>query len=308
MLSLRELEDYQLERALEDPVQAMARDRSILEDGLYECVKAAWPHVESVPYIDNWHVEAICRHLQAVTQGIIPKLLINVPPGTSKSLLTSVFWPAWEWATDPTVRWFFASYDQRLSTRDSVRCRTLIDCKWYQQRWPVKLKGDQNQKTYYETTKGGYRLSSSVGGHSTGEHPMRIVVADANSVKESESKAAREEEHDWWTLTMPPRGLSLNARRVGIQQRTHEDDFSGLVLKEGDWCHICLPMRYERDRMRPTPLGWTDPRTTEAERLAPIQFPEDKVHEVEKTLSLVHGAYGIAGKLHQRPTLRKGGM
>jgi hypothetical protein len=96
MLSLRELEDYHLEQALADPVQSMALDRSILEDDLYEFVKAAWPHVESVAYIDNWHIEALCRHLLAVMVGSIPKLLVNVPPGTSKGLLACVFWLAWE--------------------------------------------------------------------------------------------------------------------------------------------------------------------------------------------------------------------
>jgi len=67
-----------------------------------------------------------CQALEALTPGQIPKLLINVPPGLGKSLLTCVFWHAWECDNDPTVRWFFASYDQRLRMRDSVRCRALI--------------------------------------------------------------------------------------------------------------------------------------------------------------------------------------
>ena len=129
----------------------------------------------------------ICEHLQAVTSGQITKLLINIPPGCSKSLLVSVFWPCWEWALNPSMRWFFASYDQRLSTRDSVKCRALINSRWYQSLWggKYKLTNDQNQKTFFETSKQGYRLASSVGGHGTGEHPGRPCQCCAVSNRSS---------------------------------------------------------------------------------------------------------------------------
>jgi hypothetical protein len=156
---------------------------------LYEFVRQGGAEVEATPFVDNWHIGAICEHLQAVTTGQIPQLLINVPPGMGKSLLTCVFWPTWEWALDPTVRWFFASYDQQLSTRDSVRCRTLLSRPWYRARCAQKftLTGDQNQKTYYETDQGGYRLATSIGGHGSGEHPDRIVCDDPHNVQQAES-------------------------------------------------------------------------------------------------------------------------
>src|SRR6516225_6048301 len=78
--------------------------RRLARKSLYEFVRQAWSEVEAVPFVDNWHIGAICEHLQAVTAGQIGKLLINVPPGTGKSLLTCVFWPAWEWAHNPSVR------------------------------------------------------------------------------------------------------------------------------------------------------------------------------------------------------------
>src|SRR5215471_9525053 len=116
---------YRLEAATELHRRRQAR-RS-----LHEFVRQGWSQVESVPFVDNWHVGAVCEHLQAVTEGQIKLLVINIPPGLGKSLLTCVFWPAWEWTLDPEVRWLFASYDQRLSTRDAVRCRTLLGNSWY---------------------------------------------------------------------------------------------------------------------------------------------------------------------------------
>ncbi len=273
---------------------------------LYEFVRQGWTEVEAAPFVDNWHIGAICEHLQAVTAGQIPKLVINVPPGLGKSLLTCVFWPAWEWAQDASVRWFFASYDQRLSTRDSVRCRALIQRPWYHARCLPKfrLTGDQNQKNYYETDQGGYRLATSVGGHGSGEHPDRIVCDDPHNVQQAESPQERQSVLEWWDLTMSTRGVSRNARRVIIMQRLHEEDLSGHVLATGDWVSICLPMRYEQGRMTLTPLGWTDPRREEGDLLAPVQFSETRVAEQEKNL----GAYGAAGQLQQRPVPKGGGM
>src|ERR1017187_7356769 len=48
-------------------------------------------------------------------------------PGHAKSLLTAVFWPAWVWIDHPEARWLFSSYREPLATRDSVKCRRLIE-------------------------------------------------------------------------------------------------------------------------------------------------------------------------------------
>lgn len=256
--------------------------------------------------MDNWHIGALCEHLEAVTRGELPQLLINIPPGCSKSLLTCVFWPMWEWANDPSVRWFFASYDQELATRDSMKCRTLVRSDWYQARWGrrFRFKDDQNQKTYYQTDQGGYRMATSVNGHGTGEHPDRIVIDDPHNVKKAESEAERRAVIEWWDLTMSTRGVARNARRVIIMQRLHVDDLSGHVLKQGGFTHICLPMRYEPGRMPDTPRGWNDPRQHEGELLTPLQFDEARVQRMEAAL----GAYGTAGQLQQRPHPKGGAL
>jgi len=62
-------------------------------------------------------------------------LIINVPPGHAKSLLTAVFWPAWIWIDHPESRFLFTSYREPLAIRDSVRCRRLIESDFYQARW-----------------------------------------------------------------------------------------------------------------------------------------------------------------------------
>src|ERR1700693_5912640 len=73
------------------------RARQAKRGGLIEFVRYFWHVLEPVtPLVEGWALDAICLHLEAVTFGDITRLLINVSPGFMKSLLTNVFWPAWE--------------------------------------------------------------------------------------------------------------------------------------------------------------------------------------------------------------------
>lgn len=302
-----------------------------------------WATVEPrAPYKSNWHIGAICEHLEAVTMGQISDLLMNIPPGCMKSYTASVFWPAWEWIDHPEHRYLCGSYDEGLSIRDARRARDVIKSQLYQRTWPLALRDDQDTKTRYDNDKSGWRIATSVGGKGTGEHPTRKIIDDPHNVKQSLSALQRGAALDWFDLTMGSRGLALNAATIVIMQRLHEEDLSGHILEIlGDqFVHICLPMRYEppamvefgpgtkvRDaktgttrvtgttpekvltaRMPQTPLGFTDPRTKPGELLWPSHFTEAMVSKLELQLSATHGDYGPAGQLQQRPTPQKGGL
>src|SRR5258708_5669741 len=102
---------------------------------LHEFCRQAWHVVEpSTNFIDGWHIDAICQHLEAVSRGEISQLLINMPPRHMKSLVVSVFWPMWMWTSLPQVRWLCASYALQLAIRDNRKCRILIESDWYRQR------------------------------------------------------------------------------------------------------------------------------------------------------------------------------
>ena len=162
----------QLLKILSSPAGIFALKKQLAEKSLHDFVKQAWHVVEpDVPFTDNWHIAAICDHLQAVSDEKIPQLLINIPPGTSKSMITGVFWPAWEWTTRPGKRFMFSSYSESLSLRDSMRARDLITSDWYQKRWAVKIKDDQNSKSRFSNNVGGWRIVGSVSGRGIGEHP-----------------------------------------------------------------------------------------------------------------------------------------
>src|SRR5215471_8297775 len=122
----------------------------------HEFVKQAWHVLEpGTPFVDGIPMQAICAHLQAITEGRLAHLIINVPPGHAKSLLTAVFWPAWVWIHHPHSRWLFSSNKADLAIRDSRKCRQLIESDWYQSRWGhlFQLRGDQNQKHRFENDR-----------------------------------------------------------------------------------------------------------------------------------------------------------
>src|ERR1041385_716874 len=152
-------------------------------------VMQAWPILEpSTEFVEGIHVDAVCSHLQAVTEGKIQHLIINIPPGHAKSLLAAVFWPAWVWIDHPETRWLFSSYREPLAIRDSLKCRRLIESDWYQRRWGnrFQLRGDQNQKQRFENDRTGYRIVVPMSA-GTGERGDYVVVDDPHSVEQAES-------------------------------------------------------------------------------------------------------------------------
>jgi len=293
-------------------LELLAAEQMLAEQYLDHFIRQAWHIVEPKnPLIWGWHLDAICEHLTAVSQGQIQNLLINIPPRHTKSTTASVMWPAWEWINKPEIRWLYSSYAEVLSIRDSRKCRNIILSNWYQQRWGDKfqLVGDQNAKTRFDNDKTGYRMSTSVGGVGTGEGGDRIVVDDPHNVKEGESNAKRTEVLLWWDESMSTRiDNPKTGAKVIIMQRTHENDLSGHILeKELDYVHLCLPARYEPNRKKlftKTPLPFKDPRTKEGEPLCPERYDDEILTRLEKEL----GPYATAGQLQQRPYPRGGGM
>lgn len=268
---------------------------------LAEFVRQAWHVVE--PGLDlawNWHIDAICQHLEAVTDGRIKRLLINVPPGHMKSLIVSVFWPAWVWLKRPEWRGLFSSYAMDLAIRDSGRCRDLVMSDWYRDTFNPgwELKGNQNTKTLFENTQNGSRFSLSVGSKATGFRGNCVVCDDPLNAKEQDSAAARKEAITWWDRTMSSRLNDMRSgTRVIIMQRLHVEDLSGHVLERGGYDHLCLPSEFDPERRKTTSIGWTDPRTEPGELLFPELFPQ----EVLDTARTELGELDFAGQHQQTP-------
>lgn len=178
-------------------------------------LERAWREIDPAPFIKGWHTDAIADHLQAVYDGHIKNLIINIPPGLGKSMIASVLWPAWCWARKPSLQFMGASYEAQLSTRDAVKCRTLMSTPWYINFFrstsspflvtPWDFEDDQNLKTMYKNTARGHRQAIGVGGKGTG---YRGDCLAAGTVIDTEAGPIAIEA--LCAMAAPPRVWSLN--------------------------------------------------------------------------------------------------
>jgi predicted phage terminase large subunit-like protein len=307
-----------LPHGIDVSAQMKAIEKRKCELSLAAFVKAAWHVIEpESPYVHGWHIDFICEHLEAITRGetkddgsFYNRLLVNVPPGTMKSLLIGVFWPAWEWGPKnmPSMRYVCASHSLDLALRDSLRMRRLISDEWYQGHWGdrVKLVGDQNAKGKFETTATGSRQACAFTGI-TGYRGDRIIIDDPHSVDDANSDAKRKTTTDLFKEAVTSRlNNPEKSAIVVVMQRLHEQDVSGIILEAGGmgYDHIMLPMRFDPLRAYPTMLGYVDPREEDGELLFPDRFPEAVVDRDEAAM----GPYATAGQYAQSPEPRGGGI
>jgi predicted phage terminase large subunit-like protein len=278
-------------------------------NGLLAFVRYFWDVLEpETPLVEGWAMDAICQHLEAVTLGKITRLLINVPPGFSKTLLTQVFWPAWEWSAlnMPHLRYVLFSYSANITEERNVKFRSLIQSKKFQDMWGDRFKLEKIGEGRVTNDKTGSKFASSTTGISTSERGDRVIFDDPHSVRQAESDVVRQDTVRFFRESMTTRVNDVTrSAMVIIMQRVHQGDVSGFVLENAhDYCHLMIPMRFEAGREPNNHLGWKDPRTEDGELAWPERFPLDAVDRDEAML----GSFATAGQFQQRPAPRSGGI
>lgn len=269
--------------------------------------KAMWSTLEpGRPLAWGWALDAMCEHLEAVTRGEITRLVINVPPGSMKSLLTSVLWPAWEWSLGKTRnKYLGVAHNTTLSGRDSRKMRLLVRSPLYRELFPhVQLAADQATKLNFATTDHGGRVCMAFR-NMTGERGDRVIIDDPMTVEDGFSAAAIEEAARIFNETVPSRVNDDKSAIVMIMQRIHENDPAAIALADPSYERLIIPARYESTRNYNT-SRFTDPRTggPEGALFFPERFSEEATQALERRL----GPYGAASQLQQVPAPRSGGF
>lgn len=282
---------------------------------LHEFVKQAWPVIEPKDeFVDGPHIKAICEHLQAVSYGVIKRLIINIPPRCGKSSLL-ICWAAWDWLSNPWRRFISASHGHGLTIEHSNKFRNLIMSDWYQKNWGHLFFIDKNTEKHFENNFKGYRKSTSVNSALAGSGAHIIVCDDLNDTKKVHSDTIRDSTNRWFSGTLCMR---LNDRKTGaivvVMQRSHELDVTGYILKDAikkEWVTLILPMEFEVSRKCVTvPLkkgekAWEDKRTKQGELLWPQKIGPDELQGLKADLRT---DYEISGQLQQRPSPEHGGI
>ncbi|MDP8998354.1 MAG: terminase family protein [Pseudomonadota bacterium] len=255
----------------------------------------------------NWHLEVLAAKLQAVVDGKIKRLIINIPPRHLKSLMASIALPAFILGRDPKASIICVSYAQDLTDKFARDCRALMQSAWYQSIFPTRLTQSRAALQELITTQGGFRLGSSVGGVLTGRGADILIIDDPIKPSDAQSDARRNSANDWYDGTLYSR---LNSKTEGaiilIMQRLHEDDLTGHLLQQKGWELLCLPAIAEQDEtFRMKNLFGRKTFTRKA---------GEALHEARESLATLEqirlslGTYHFAAQYQQTPAPTGGGL
>ena len=200
-------------------------------------------------YQANWHIDLIAEYLEAVRQGQIKRLIINMPPRALKSVCVSVAWPVWLLGLDPSTRIMVASYSSILSIKHSLDSRLVVSSNWYKKLFPrTQISKNHNQKSKFLTTENGFRFATSVGGSATGEGGDFLIIDDPHNPTQINSLKMRSRVIEWFEQTFVTR---LNDKNKGaivlVMQRLHQDDLSAHLQSSGNWEILKIPVSATRN-------------------------------------------------------------
>lgn len=246
---------------------------------LTEFVKHMWPVVQNNEYQHNRHIDLLAERLEMVSSGEIKRLVVNMPPNTTKSLLFNVFWPAWDWLQKPTTEFGCVTSDsQLLPVKDSIYFKRLVSSNKY----PVKC--DVEKASHITNDCGGSRQARVIS-HTVGMRSDIIIVDDPHRIDCSEKQMAND--IDYFFDSVCTR-LKRDGAIVVVMTRAGKNDLTSRLLNEG-FRHICLPMEYDPNISR------EDWRTQPGELLLP-----DRQEWVDKCKAMC-GEHTIATRFQQNP-------
>lgn len=211
--------------------------------------------------VEGAYIAYICNELQTHIDNVITgapaevdAILVNVPPGTTKSTTISQILQGYVWSRAPWVRFMNVSYAQSISNELAERARDLILSDKYQSYYGDRftLKDDAKSKTNYKTDKGGQRLSTSTTGTATGIHAHVKIYDDPHKVPDGDKErlgatpAELKAGVDRLKGTFSTRNVGPDTIEICVMQRVSDKDYSADLIaraKKGQirLLHIKLP-------------------------------------------------------------------
>lgn len=212
----------------------------------------------STQFQHNWHIDLLAEKLEDVRHGRTRRLIVNIPPRGLKSHMASIAFPAWLLGHDPAAKLLCISYGQELSDKLARDCRTLMQSPFYQAVFRTRLSPSRQAVEEFDTTGGGYRLSTSMTGAITGRGADYIIIDDPLKPDDALSEVRRKSVNEGYSGTILSRmNNKQSSAIVLVMQRLHADDLCAYVAERDDWEIVTLPALAEQDetwRIR-TPYG-----------------------------------------------------
>lgn len=325
-------ENLVIDRALANPKNTL---KQLLKGDLFMFLKYFWPEYSQDTFKPNWHIKYLCSQLQKVAQRVANEevkkhdLVINVPPGSTKTAVVSIMFPLWCWTNWFWMRFITASYTNPLSLESAEYSRDVMRSDKFKDMFPeLEIKQDKDTKSNFRIVKleqvhagheprrirGGSRFSTSVGGTVTGFHGHILIVDDPIDPQRAISDTEIKKANHWMDNTLPFRKIDKGITpTILIMQRLHQNDPTGHwlrirqikdarkgVLKKLK--HICIPgeIKNYKDLVSPKKLI---KRYSKDGLLDPVRLDWDALKDFE-----LLGQYTYGGQVGQNPVPLGGGM
>lgn len=195
--------------------------------------------------------------------AFIPRLIINVPPGYSKTSMAVIHYIARGLAIDPRNRFLHLSYSGDLAYQNSSSARRIIKSYEFRQMWNINTRNDSDSVSTWWTLEGGGVRATSTGGQVTGfraghmdadKFTGALLIDDPIKPDDALSKTKREAINDGYNDTIASRLAVETVPIVVIMQRVGYRDMSGFLLRGGSgemWYHLNLPVFIDQNEIYP---------------------------------------------------------
>lgn len=257
-------------------------------------------------FLEARHTKLLARAIEKVINGDTRRLLIAIPPRFGKSLLASVMAPTWMLGHDPSYKIICASYGEELARVFANQSRNIMTSRVYREIFPQTVLAPGGSAIgRIETTAGGQRFMTSVGGALTGKGADLVIVDDPLKASEAiSSQAARDAAFSWITGTVMSRfDRPAEGQVIVLSQRLHMDDLIARLRDEGGWELLAVPA----ETLKPMELdiGEKEPWKLEA---GDLLFPERFDHVALARLKADLGEANYAAQILQDPVALGGNI
>lgn len=180
------------------------------------------------------HHEIIAEKLEAVERGDITRLMIFMPPRSSKSYMTSNWFPTWFFGRHPRAQILHVTYTIDLAEEWGRFARNVLTSPEYQRVFPdITVSSDSRSAIRWDTNKGGRYRAAGITGGIAGKGASLAIIDDPLNEQDAYSKAAREHVKRWYPGGLRSR-LMPGGRIILTSTRWHEDDLPGWLLAEAE--------------------------------------------------------------------------
>lgn len=244
------------------PSNIISLDAEKCKRSYFYFLRYFWDIIVNDPPHWNWHIPYLCKQMQIVVERVHLRkprdydLVINLPPGTTKSLICTVFLVPWIWTNYPYFRIIKVSYNEQLTLEHADYIKDIVRSTKYSELFPnVRLKHDKSGKSNFRIMfvdedgvwrLGGGVLSTSINAKATGFHGHLKVIDDPIDPQKAVSDVELKKTNEWISQVLSSRVVDKRVvPEITIMQRVHKNDPSGIALakaKKGKKIkHICLP-------------------------------------------------------------------